>query len=563
MESVQLFNWDKKNQKILFLLTFLFVVIFFFFLDQLSKSNNLSQVTTTTPSQTLVGTNLSGIADWSTEIPFLDSFKFSRKWITQCDAKEPGCKGLWDTNEYEKLDLDKYGWVKSLPTPEDPPEYTRVGTLMFREIGRYLGGKYIVLYEGEGTIEYKFDAHKDEAKSTPGRDVINVTPSNNGIYLIITSTDPKKTGNYIRNIHVVPAKYEKSYKSEIFNSQFIQKIRPFKALRFMDWMGTNNSEQKEWSNRPVVEKSTYSYGGGTPLEIMVQLANRIGADPWFNMPHMATDEYITNFAKIVKKNIRPKAKIYVEYSNEVWNPQFKQFHWVKEQSVTEWGKEAPFQWHGKRTAQMCDIWKNVFGSDRNRVVCVLGTHTGYPDAGRQALDCPLWSQAPCYKHGIDAFGITRYFGGHIGKADYQSKVQSWLKEPDGGFNQLFSELFKDVNESSFLNQKGVDAKNLRLAQERGVKLLVYEGGQHLVGINELVNNQALTDFLISANRNPKMYEVYTKVLNQWKNEIGGLFMNFTDIGQPSKWGSWGALEHVDQKSSPKYDALINFINQNS
>jgi len=64
-------------------------------------------------------------------------------------------------------------------------------------VGSYPGGKYVVLYEGEGTIEYKFDARKDEAASTSGRDVIDVNPSDKGIHLIITATDPNNTGNYI------------------------------------------------------------------------------------------------------------------------------------------------------------------------------------------------------------------------------------------------------------------------------------------------------------------------------------------------------------------------------
>ncbi|NEO60918.1 MAG: cellulose-binding protein, partial [Moorea sp. SIO4G2] len=50
-----------------------------------------------------LGTNLNGIADWSTELPFLDAFKSSRPWITQCVSGETGCSGSWDTEEYDKL----------------------------------------------------------------------------------------------------------------------------------------------------------------------------------------------------------------------------------------------------------------------------------------------------------------------------------------------------------------------------------------------------------------------------------------------------------------------------
>ncbi len=144
--------------------------------------------------KTVVGMNLNGIADWSTELPFLDAFKSSRPWITQCVKTDPNCSEQWDTKEYNLLNLDKDGWVKSLPAPGDAPKYTRVSTLLLREIpGYYPSGQYIVLYEGEGTISYGFDAKKDEAASTPGRDVINVdSKKGGGILITITSTDPKK-----------------------------------------------------------------------------------------------------------------------------------------------------------------------------------------------------------------------------------------------------------------------------------------------------------------------------------------------------------------------------------
>jgi len=36
-------------------------------------------------------------------------------------------------------------------------------------------------------------------------------------------------------------------------------------------------------------------------------------------------------------------------------------------------------------------------------------------------------------------------------------------------------------------------------------------------------------------------------------------MHYGDISRPSKWGSWGALEHLEQESSPRYQALLDFI----
>jgi hypothetical protein len=290
-----------------------------------------ADVQNTSNSRSSLGVGLNGIADYSTQLPFLDAFKSSRQWITQCVSGQPNCKGEWDTEEYNLLNLDENGWVKSLPSPEDAPKYTRVSTLLLREIpNRYPSGQYIVTYEGEGAIEYNFDGKKDEAASKPGRDIINVDATQGGgIMITITATDPKKTGNYIRNIKVVRSQDEQLYQSgEIFNPLFIEKIKKFRVLRFMDWMGTNGSEQKEWSNRPKPDSVSYAYRGNVPIEVMVNLANKVQEEPWFNMPHQATDEYMTNFAKMVKDSLDPKLKVYVEYSNEVWNWSFPQSHYA-------------------------------------------------------------------------------------------------------------------------------------------------------------------------------------------------------------------------------------------
>jgi len=520
--------------------------------------------------KTVVGMNLNGIADWSTELPFLDAFKSSRPWIAQCVKTDPNCNEQWDTKEYNLLNLDKDGWIKSLPAPGDAPKYTRISTLLFREIpGYYPSGKYIVLYEGEGTISYGFDAKKDETASTPGRDVINVdSKKGGGILITITSTDPRKTGNYIRNIRVIKAENLGLYtKGETFNPSFLNKIKNFSVLRFMDWMQTNDSKQKEWTSRPV--PTTFSYAAkGVPVEVMLTLANKLNANPWFNMPHTATDEYMTKFAQLVKNKLNSKLKVYVEFSNEVWNWQFPQTNYALQQGQARWGrdkKDAYMQWYGMRTAQMCDIWKKTFASQNHRVVCVMGTQTAWKGLENAALDCKYWvaeGNKPCYQHGIDAYAIAAYFGADLGAPENSQAVESWLNDADGGFAKAIEQLKKGKLLPKSTNSLADNYKNFTyhatVAQKRGLQLIAYEGGQHIVGREGVENNEKLTNFFIKLNRHPAMYDLYTQLLNDWKKAGGKLFIHFVDIGKPSKWGSWGALEYLEQKTSPKYKALIDF-----
>ncbi|MBW4513734.1 MAG: hypothetical protein KME11_00745 [Timaviella obliquedivisa GSE-PSE-MK23-08B] len=520
---------------------------------------------------TSVGTNLNGIADWSTQQPFIDAFKSSRSWITQCQTGEPGCKGNWSTDEFGKLNLDQSGWVKSLPAPADPAEYTRVSTLLFRDLaGQYPSGKYLVLYAGEGTIEYGFDARKDESTSKRGRDVLLVTPSDAGILLTITATDPRKTGNYIRNIQVIPEQYEQTYRTQIFNPVFLERVKKFKTFRFMDWMQTNGSEQGNWDTRAKVTDATYATGKGVPLEVMLDLANRMGVDPWFTMPHKASDLYMTNFAKLVRDRLNENRKVYVEYSNEVWNWQFPQAQFALQEGKSRWSVEGDVfaQWYGFRTAQMSDIWKQVFGRQRSRVVSVMGTQTAWRGLENAALDCPLWvaeGNKPCYQHGIDVLAIAGYFGGSLGQGASQATVEAWSNEGEVGFKKAIAQL----NQGSLLPSEGYDdsIKGLtdsfryyqNVARSRGLQLVAYEGGQHLVNSN----NPKLSEFFISLNRRPEMTDLYTQLLEAWKQAGGTVFMNFSDIARPGKWGSWGALEYVGQERSPKYNALIQFIDRNS
>jgi hypothetical protein len=523
-----------------------------------------------------LGINLSGITYWSSQLPLIDYFKSSSNWITQCTETDPGCKGEWDTEEKDLLNLDENGWVKSLPAPEEPPKYTRISTLLLRDLpNRYPSGQYIVLYEGEGEITYGLSAQKNQAASTPGRDVIDVDSSKpGGILMTLIATDPNKTGNYIRNLKVIYSEDESLYqKGEIFNQEFIKKIYKFRSLRFMDWMGTNHSQQKEWKNRPKPDIASYNIKG-VPLEVMVALSNQVKADPWFNMPHLATDEYMRNFAKSIKQSLDPNLNVYVEFSNEVWNWQFKQTHYALEEGQKRWGqdkKDAFRQWYGMRTAQMCDIWKDVFAAQKDRVTCVIATQVGWKGSENDILECPYWvaeGNKACYQHGIGAYAITGYFGASLGDPENTTQVESWLQDTDGGFDKAFQHLktgtlLEEGGKDSLPQVKEWFLYHAQVAQEKGLKLMAYEGGQHIVGIKDVVNNEKLTNFFIELNRNPRMHELYTQLFKDWKEVGGTMFMHFVDVAKPTKWGSWGALEYADQSESPKYNALMDFIDQNS
>lgn len=515
-----------------------------------------------TPGTNQLGTNLTGIADWSTQMPFVDGFKSSRPWVAQCDDADPDCEG-WSTGEEDRLDLDEQGWVRSLPGKSDGLTYTRAGTLLFRGVEDYPGGEYLVLYEGQGTLRYGFDAERLD-ESRPGRDVIDVTPSDQGIHLQITDTNPD---DYIRNIRVVPAEYEASFEQEPFNPVFLDKTRPYAVLRFMDWMATNNSDQSGWEERPRPADATYARRG-VPVEVMVDLANRLEQSPWFTMPHQATDDYVRNFARYVRQQLAPDLPLYVEFSNEVWNGQFDQQRYAVAQGQQLDSREDEFTrsrlWFGKRTAEVLQIWDEVFEGERDRVVGVLGAQAANAWTAEKSLDYLRSAGLSNREAGIDAIAIAPYVGLPLGKDAVKTDLETWVRDGEAAaLDRLFEEIttggaLSEGDEGGAL-QRSFDwvADYVALAEDEGLMLVAYEGGQHLAPLhNGMENNRAVVDLFIAANRDPRMGEVYKTYLSQWYDQVGGLFVHFSDVSDPGKWGSWGALENIYQEGSPKYDALV-------
>lgn len=509
---------------------------------------------------TSLGNNLDGVADYASSYNFVDAMKQSRTWITQNTQS-----GIFDTEDAACLDLDANGYVQSM-TPQAgcaAPNYNAVGTLFFFGDlnGHYPSGRYVVTYEGQGDISYHFAATKNLALSAPGRDVLDVNAANGGWMMRI---DAITAGNHPRNIHVwMPGFDEGNGPAQRFHPDFLALIAHNRVLRFMDWMGTNGSSAEHFVDRPQVDDVRWTEGQ-MPIEVMVDLANRVNADPWFNMPHRATDDYMTQFASLVKSLLRADRLVYVEYSNEVWNGQFSQGNYIEDQGTATFGAQGSgfdrrLNWHGLRTAQMCDLWKATWGTEADRVVCVLGAQAANAYTQTQAADCPMWTTGrPCTGHGLAAVAIAPYFGGYIGGPEYQSVVQGWTL--DDLFSELTSggQLSGGPSGGAIAETAGWIASHRSAANTRSLSLIAYEGGQHLVGIFGVENNNAITDLLTSANRDPRMGQAYAAYLSQWKAQGGELFVNFTASGDYSKWGSWGAVEFLDQPSTPKQQALRDF-----
>lgn len=499
-----------------------------------------------------LGTNFGPIADWSPEWPFVDAFRNSRPWVS-------GTARKWDDGR--TVSTDASGWVNGLL----PGQIARTAILT----GRLPGGTYIVLYEGAGTIEYGGAATLDANLSRPGRHVLQVDPAKGGIMLSVTALP-------IRNIRVImpggacsgdPFRYakdssdcgnagyfisfESSYAKSIFHPQFLESVRAYRSLRFMNWGRTSDSKQASWSDRPKMTDARWSTDRGAPVEVMIELANRIGSRAWFSLPHLADDDYVRQYARLVKQRLLPGLKAYVEYSNEVWNSLFAQAAYARTQGealgLSTNPLQAQMRFYSRRSVQVFDIWAAEF-ADPKRLVRVMAAQSSNTWTAIQALDFESASKK------TDALAIAPYFGVDLGLPKMQDRVRAM------SLNTLFTELEAVAIPQSL----GMMKNNAAVASARGIALIGYEGGQHLVGVGPVQSDDVINALFDSANRDARMGPIYRKYLDGWKAAGGTLLHHFVNVSDYSRFGRWGALEFLTQARSnaPKYDALRTFIEEN-
>ena len=143
----------------------------------------------------------------------------------------------------------------------------------------------------------------------------------------------------------------------IFNPDWLARIEHLRALRFMDWMATNNSTARRVGRPPALGDYTYGWRGA-PVEVMVALANETGADPWFTLPHQATDELLPSLCRVCPRPPRSAPQGLCRIFERGLELVFGQAHWAQAAGRGALGRggggDAWIQFAGMRAAQMAD-----------------------------------------------------------------------------------------------------------------------------------------------------------------------------------------------------------------
>ncbi|MDQ3036043.1 MAG: hypothetical protein M3Y87_26820 [Myxococcota bacterium] len=518
--------------------------------------------TDTDPSDALrtqLGTNLDFLVDWSTAMPFVDLMRTSRPWFS-------GTLADWEGGP--EVALDEHGWVRSLA----PGQVVR--TLMAWDMTTHPAGRYVVLWSGSGELDYFAGAsgRRVEAESGPHRDVLDLDPRRDGpgIGLAIVRSDPSDP---IRDIRVlVPGgacsgddtrfcdaahpcedagecrPFEEIHEAQVFHPTYLRSLAPYSALRFMNWADANSTItptfEERWSDR--TELTDARWGPRAPLEVMIDLANRVHAEPWLSLPSRADDDYARRAGALVRQRLDPSLRVWVEYSNEVWNTMFPQAEYARSRGtalgLADDRDLAGIRYYSRRSGELHRAFGDGFG-DASRMIRVYAGQSASSWLGEQMLDFEGAATR------ADAYAIAPYFGHTVQDVDRREWAALSLDE-------FFA---RAERESLPLVQEHI-ATHARIARDRNLSLVGYEGGQHFVGYASAQEDPRINALFAAANRDPRMEDLYARYLAIWREEGGGVLMHLVDCAAGGPHGFWGASEYLGQPLSeaPKRRALLEY-----
>lgn len=485
-----------------------------------------------------VGMNLDKIDDWSTSRPFVDAFKMAREWMTRSVG---GWE--WHSDKTNEIPTDQNGWPLYLPFVASDNTQHYVHTIVSTK--PLVAGNYTVIVDGTGIIRLAGMGDSGDRILNGGTTSfsLSIDPAlSEALFLRIyqsSAIDP------VRNIKIIRPGYESVHETQTFQTTFLDRLRPFSVIRYMDWGKTNGSPVVSWGDRTLKVTYTQTLPQGVALEYMVELANTLNKDFWVCIPHKADDNYVRQAARLLRDSVGPDQKIYVEYSNETWNwhYDFSQTTYVQDKGVElnldsdRW--TAGQKYAVLRSIQIWKIFREEFLSDQ-RIIRVMGAWVGLPSNtyGRISfLNDPAIN--PDYIM-PDVLAIAPYFGKGYTINDIPPIAASY---------PTLDEIFNITGPESINQVQGLAREHKAIADAQGLKLVAYEGGQGSVGIDASKDDQVLTDILFAANRDQRMYPLYTQYLNMLKDEGLNLFAHYSDIGNWSKNGFWGALEYLEQPTS--------------
>jgi hypothetical protein len=328
----------------------------------------------------------------------------------------------------------------------------------------------------------------------------------------------------------------------------------------MELLGANGSPVSAWSQATNPNMDTQAKPSGISFDLLAKIVRRTGTNAWVNVPHLATDDYVTQMASFLRDNTPLKRTIYVEYSNEVWNTAFEQGKYASVQA-TLLNLGSHHRFYARRSLQVFNIFTSVFGGN-SRLKFVIA----YQAVNRWVADQIMTYSTTIngttvslssYPNTIIAAG-PYYDCNSIGDTASTAQVAT----------QTVSQVIQRCNTSFASLVTYLQLGSTVSANYSNIPMAAYEAGTSISEYATIFSGgetPAATTTFIAANRDPGMYDIYKTLLNTYKTNNLGVtapLMLFSSIGLPSKYGSWGLLDYLDQieetPTHPKFQAVLDF-----
>lgn len=478
--------------------------------------------------------NLAGVTDYGTSQPFINVMK---------TAREQGFQAGGGT-----LDADGY------PATMDPgARYEWLILWDLPEASTSLNGRYRLTWDGAGTM------------GVAGR-VSGVVTGANQIDFDLTTGG---SGTYVRaltlpisNVRVVHHNHLASFDAgAMFRPEWMRVIQGHQTVRFMNWLATNGSRDIEWANRTQLSNVTWAATGpgsgygdnrGVPWEACIRLANETGMQPWFCIPHRATENYSRSAAALVRDTLDPALSLHLEYSNEIWNfsGDFRQTHWLYAQAGDITGN--PNNWMqlgGVKAAEHMTWWADEFGAGASRINRIAGVHPGWQGLQDEFLDAPWFvanQGATAPVGSFDTLATTAYVGGSL-SSDAALRTETQTRLTNDGLEATVA--WGNAYVSNYIDTTTTDQFEywFGVAAARQKALTIYEGGTHVEA--SWTQDPDIIGFYVALNDSPGMGANLEKMLllyETYRRPQDGPFAQFGDIYNSGRFGSWGMMSHEDE-----------------
>ena len=490
------------------------------------------------PAANLMGVNIGGVEDWATDRIFADAMK---------SARRPSTLGSHEGTP----PIDSKGWPASDSS-----------IVLWHGIGN-MNGAYRLSFTGQADISTIWGAATIQNKvytSATNTTTAKITywPGDGSGLLLNLANTRRSAGSAlntgITNIKlmrpIVPGSTTSYDPAVTFTQPLKDLVSKFSVVRMMDATGSNGDTDLNgvWSNRRPADYASQAAIGtsrGMAWEYAVQFWNETDKDAWVNIPFPANDEYVTQLATMLKSTLEPGRKIYLEYSNELWNT-WGPFPGVanRDAAVTEvqanpnsplnyddvYPSQDNIGWElarrrvALRSVQVSNIFRNVFGDSQmmTRVRPVLMSQLGWTEGwlARELDYIEDYFNSTTYQ---STPRPVSYFLYGAGGSAYEDP--NWTIGNNITVDQIFATMPHNLD--TYIR------RDMDWVASFGLKRIAYEGGPSL---DNVVNNLGVpTSTLESAWADPRMRTELVQNHNTWTAAGGDLLMYFASTGG-CQWG---------------------------